>query len=172
MDYTALSQDNDFQKWFKYQPLDAQIVRYAKDKSFIIAAGQKILDVYNAFANTFLKFAKERVSYYGKNNLLSQKDFDDITKIKKIASVLENTNIWKSFDSDEEGINISIGNENKIDDLSDVSIVSTKLKVNDIKCGSVCVIGPTRMDYNQVIEALEFLSDKLEELEKDKKEES
>ena len=42
MDYTALSQDNDFQKWFKYQPLDAQIVRYAKDKSFIIAAGQKI----------------------------------------------------------------------------------------------------------------------------------
>ncbi len=128
--------------------------------------------VYNAFANTFLKFAKERVSYYGKNNLLSQKDFDDITKIKKIASVLENTNIWKSFDSDEEGINISIGNENKIDDLSDVSIVSTKLKVNDVKCGSVCVIGPTRMDYNQVIEALEFLSDKLEELEKDKKEES
>ena len=63
-------------------------------------------------------------------------------------------------------------NENKIDDLSDVSIVSTKLKVNDVKCGSVCVIGPTRMDYNQVIEALEFLSDKLEELEKDKKEES
>ena len=34
--------------------------------------------VYNAFANTFLKFAKERISYYGKNNLLSQKDFMDI----------------------------------------------------------------------------------------------
>ena len=51
MDYTALSLDNDFQKWFKYQPLDAQIVRYAKDKSSIIAAGQKIMDVYNAFAN-------------------------------------------------------------------------------------------------------------------------
>ena len=47
MDYTALSQDNDFQKWFKYQPLDAQIVRYAKDKSSIVAAGQKIMDVYN-----------------------------------------------------------------------------------------------------------------------------
>lgn len=46
MDYTALSQDNDFQKWFKYQPLDAQIVKYAKDKSSIIAAGQKIMDVY------------------------------------------------------------------------------------------------------------------------------
>ena len=37
--------------------------------------------MYNAFANTFLRFAKERVSYYGKNNLLSQKDFDDLTGV-------------------------------------------------------------------------------------------
>ena len=128
--------------------------------------------VYNAFANTFLKFAQERISYYGKNNLLSQKDFNDIEKIKKIASLLENTNIWKSFDSDEEGINVSIGKENTIEDLSDVSVVSTKLKVNKNNVGSVCVIGPTRMDYNQVIEALEFLNNKLEELENQKKEEA
>lgn len=127
--------------------------------------------VYNAFANTFLRFAQERISYYGKNNLLSQKDFDDIEKIKKIASLLENTNIWKSFDNNDEGINVSIGKENKIDDLSDISVVSTKLKVHENKLGSVCVIGPTRMDYNQVIEALEFLNSKLEELEDTKKEE-
>jgi heat-inducible transcriptional repressor len=126
--------------------------------------------VYNAFANTFLRFAKERVLYYGKNNLLSQKDFDDLEKIKKIARLLENNNIWKSFDKDEEGINVSIGKENNIEDLSDVSVVSTKLNVNNNKIGSVCVIGPTRMDYNQVIEALEFLSDKLEELQSNKKE--
>lgn len=126
--------------------------------------------VYNAFANTFLNFAKERVSYYGKNNLLSQKDFVDIEKIKKVAQLLENTNIWKSFDKDDEGINVSIGKENKLDDLSDISVVSTKLKINKNNMGSVCVIGPTRMDYNQVIEALEFLSNKLEELEKEKKE--
>ncbi len=128
--------------------------------------------VYNAFANTFLRFAKERISYYGKNNLLSQKDFDDIGKIKKIASLLENTSIWKSFDKEEEGINVSIGKENNIEDLSDVSVVSTKLKVHENNVGSVCVIGPTRMDYNQVIDALEFLSDKLEELGNDKKEDS
>ena len=93
--------------------------------------------VYNAFANTFLRFAKERVSYYGKNNLLSQKDFDDLEKIKKIARLLENNNIWKSFDKDEEGINVSIGKENNIEDLSDVSVVSTKLNVNNNKIGSV-----------------------------------
>ena len=126
--------------------------------------------VYNAFANTFLKFAQERVSYYGRNNLLSQKDFEDIEKIKKVASLLENTNIWKSFDSEDEGINVSIGKENKLDDLSDISVVSTKLKVKENKMGSVCVIGPTRMDYNQVIEALEFLNIKLEELHNNKEE--
>ena len=119
--------------------------------------------------NTFLRFAKERVSYYGKNNLLSQKDFADIEKIKKIASLLENTNIWKSYDN-EEGINVTIGKENKIDDLEDVSVVSTKLKIDEGHVGSVCLIGPTRMDYNQVIEALEFLGQKLEELQDNKKE--
>lgn len=124
--------------------------------------------VYNAFANTFLKFAKERISYYGKNNLLSQKDFDDIEKIKKVAKLLENNNIWKSFDNDEEGINITIGKENKVEDLEDISVVSTRLKIHETNVGSVCVIGPTRMDYNQVIEALEFLNIKLEELNKEK----
>ena len=127
--------------------------------------------VYNAFANTFLKFAKERISYYGKNNLLSQKDFEDIEKIKKVAKLLNNNNIRKSFDNEEEGINVTIGKENKLDDLSDISVVSTKLKINKSNMGSVCIVGPSSMDYNLVIDALEFLNIKLEELEKNKKEE-
>lgn len=65
MDYTALSQNNDFQEWFKYQPLDAQIVRYAKDKSSIVAAGQKIMDVYNAFANAKQSFRSAGYENYG-----------------------------------------------------------------------------------------------------------
>ena len=124
--------------------------------------------VYNAFANTFLQFASERVSYYGKNNLISQKDFEDIEKIKKVASLLENNSIWKSFDNEYEGINVRIGAENKLEDLEDISVVSTKLKVSERNLGQIAVIGPTRMDYNQVIEALEFLSEKIEGLE-DKK---
>lgn len=120
--------------------------------------------VYNAFANTFIKFAGERISYYGKNNLLSQQDLQDIKKIKKIATLLENGNIWKSFDNEYEGINVSIGQENKLEDLSDISVVSTKLKISEHNIGQVCVIGPTRMDYNQVIDALEFLSSKIEEM--------
>lgn len=127
--------------------------------------------VYNAFANTFIKFASERISYYGKNNLLSQQDLQDIKKIKKIASLLEDGNIWKSFDNEYEGINVSIGQENKIEDLSDISVVSTKLRISKHNIGKVCVIGPTRMDYNQVIDALEFLSSKIEEMVTTDKEE-
>ena len=43
-------------------------------------------------------------------------------------------------------------------------------KINKNNMGSICVVGPTRMDYNQVIEALEFLGSKLEELEGQKEE--
>ena len=120
--------------------------------------------VYNAFAHAFLKFASERISYYGKNNLLSQKDFADIQKMKKVAKILENTNIWKSFDNEYEGINVSIGNENHVTDLEDISIVSTKLKLSNSNSGTIAVIGPTRMDYSQVMDALEFLSNSIDEL--------
>lgn len=65
MDYTMLAHDNDFQKWFKYQPLDAQIVRYAKKQPSVIAAGQKIMDVYNAFANAKQSFRAAGYDNYG-----------------------------------------------------------------------------------------------------------
>ena len=120
--------------------------------------------VYNAFAYAFLKFASERISYYGKNNLLSQKDFADIQKMKKVAKILEDTNIWKSFDNEYEGINVSIGNENHVTDLEGISIVSTKLKLSNSNSGTIAVIGPTRMDYSQVMDALEFLSNSIDEL--------
>lgn len=124
--------------------------------------------VYNAFAHAFLKFASERISYYGKNNLLSQKDFADIQKMKKVAKLLEDNNIWKSFDNEYEGINVSIGKENKVTDLEDVSIVSTKLKLSNSNSGTIAIIGPTRMDYSQVMDALEFLSSSIDELVNDK----
>src|SRR5699024_3818304 len=102
---------------------------------------------YNAFAHTFLKFATDRISYFGKNNLLSQQDFMEIEKMRKVAQLLENNNIWKSFDNEYEGINIKIGGENNLSDLNDISVVSTKLKLSPKKEGSVAIIGPTRMDY-------------------------
>lgn len=96
--------------------------------------------------------------------MLSQKDFADIQKMKKVAKILENTNIWKSFDNEYEGINVSIGNENHVTDLEDISIVSTKLKLSNSNSGTIAVIGPTRMDYSQVMDALEFLSNSIDEL--------
>ena len=120
--------------------------------------------VYNAFAHTFLKFATDRISYFGKNNLLSQQDFMEIEKMRKVAQLLENNNIWKSFDNEYEGINIKIGGENNLSDLNDISVVSTKLKLSPKKEGSVAIIGPTRMDYSQVIDALEYLSSRINDL--------
>ena len=89
--------------------------------------------VYNAFAHTFLKFATDRISYFGKNNLLSQQDFMEIEKMRKVAQLLENNNIWKSFDNEYEGINIKIGGENNLSDLNDISVGSTKLKLSPKK---------------------------------------
>ena len=115
-----------------------------------------------------MKTFGENLKSLRKINNISQKDFADIQKMKKIAKLLEDNNIWKSFDNEYEGINVSIGKENKVTDLEDVSIVSTKLKLSSQNSGTIAIIGPTRMDYSQVIDALEYLSNSIDELVNDK----
>ena len=51
MDYELLRKDTAFQDWYKYAPLDAQYLRYSSTQPSVIAAGHKIEDVYNAFAD-------------------------------------------------------------------------------------------------------------------------
>ena len=47
-------------------------------------------------------------------------------------------------------------------DHSDVSIISTKLHIPGQNEGRIAVVGPTRMDYDKVLSALEYLSEMLE----------
>ena len=65
MNYEDLRNDNDFHKWHKYEPSDAQYVRYADTNPSAIAAGHKIRDVYHAFANAKESFVSAGWNNYG-----------------------------------------------------------------------------------------------------------
>ncbi len=53
---------------------------------------------------------------------------------------------------------ITIGKENEIDALRDMSVVTATYKLGDRPMGSLGVIGPTRMDYARVVRLLHFIS--------------
>ncbi len=56
MDYTYLRENNSFFKWHKYCPMDIQYIKYADSNPSVIAAGHKIDDVFQAYANARASF--------------------------------------------------------------------------------------------------------------------
>lgn len=65
MDYKKLSNDKNFIDWIKYEPSDAQYIRFAKTNPSVIAAGHKIYDVYHAFTNARQSFRSADYKNYG-----------------------------------------------------------------------------------------------------------
>jgi heat-inducible transcriptional repressor len=61
----------------------------------------------------------------------------------------------------DQGVNVSIGSENQIDELRDCAIVLAPYRVEGEVAGTVGVLGPTRMDYRRAIGAVAAVSEQL-----------
>ena len=127
--------------------------------------------VYQAILQTLLRFASDRLSFYGRDELFSHPEFkNDISKLQKVFQLLGDTSIFKNVEremkDDKDGLILKIG---EIEDNPDVSMVTAKIKISDEKDGTIALIGPTRMDYEKALNALEFLVKSLNEYFKDDK---
>jgi heat-inducible transcriptional repressor len=117
-------------------------------------------EIYNVFYNAFNDFTiKNDVYFAGRNNILNQPEFDNVSKIKRIVAKLEDKELIHNIEEDSNGINIYIGKDSKIDE--DVTIVKTKYIV-DGKVGTIAVIGPKRMEYDRVVGILEYIKENIE----------
>ena len=116
--------------------------------------------IYQAMLEAFVGFAKDRLNTYGKDNLFEQPEFaNDATKIRHLLELFESPEIFREVEDEQEGdISIRIGG----DDDDDVSIISAKVKIPGKKEGSIAIVGPRRMDYDQVVSSIEYLIDELE----------
>jgi heat-inducible transcriptional repressor len=64
----------------------------------------------------------------------------------------------------DQGVKVSIGSENQIEELRDCAIVLAPYRVEGELAGTVGVLGPTRMDYRQTIGAVAAVSQQLGKL--------
>lgn len=98
----------------------------------------------------------EDIHIAGADNLLIQPEFSDVNTIGEILKVLEDGKILSDFlqNTKEEGIVITIGNENKINEIMNCSLVTTSYKVGNIT-GSIGIIGPTRMPYSKLVSVVD-----------------
>lgn len=119
--------------------------------------------IYQAIMEAFMKFAADRLRLYGKDELYGQPEFaNDAQKLKRVLELLDNPDEFKrTIDEknvDNHLVQVHIGN----DENDDVSIVSAKINVPGCKDGNIALVGPTRMDYDKVVTALEYVCQELE----------
>lgn len=125
-----------------------------------LIVGHDIL--YQAMLETFLRFASDRLSLYGREQLFEQPEYShDINKLKKMMQMLNSPNMIRDITAlNNDELTIHIGEDDN--EMEDVAVISAKVKVPGHKEGSIAILGPRRMDYAKVINYLEYVVETLE----------
>lgn len=121
--------------------------------------------IYQAVIQTLLKFAADRLKLYGGDELFNHPEFkNDVDKLRKVIKLLERPETFKEIEEDlekdDDGISIKIG---EIEDGAEISMVTAKVKIGKEGENTIALVGPTRMDYDKALAALEYLIQLLNE---------
>lgn len=103
----------------------------------------------------------------GLSSLMAKPEFATSRSLVPIMQVLENETVLLQLidqprENDHDGPSVTIGTENPEYGLPGVSVVASKYG-RGASAGVVAVIGPTRMDYSKVINAVRAASSALHE---------
>ena len=118
--------------------------------------------LYNAFYDAFANFTNKAndVHFAGKNNFLKQPEFNNIEKVKLMLSKFDDIDKIGEMSEENNGINVYIGKDSDLSD--DVSIVKTKYSI-DGEEGTIAIIGPKRMEYERVVNLLNYIKENIQE---------
>ena len=103
----------------------------------------------------------------GESNLCGFPEFNDHNQLRQVFELLEDRHaLFGALNTIErpEGLKILIGGENQSPNLAHCSVLSASYTFQNSQLGSIGVIGPTRMDYPKVIEALKYSSQRLSQV--------
>lgn len=104
----------------------------------------------------------DNVYMSGITNMLLQPEFNDVTKIHSLYSIIEKEELMaKLLRASEKGIQISIGHENKINEMQDLSLITATYSLSGEQLGTIALLGPKRMDYARVVSLMRLLSKRM-----------
>ena len=144
-------------------PINEISERLEYDVKPIIANYVKQHEVlYNAFYDAFTSFTNKAsdVHFSGKNNILKQPEFNNVEKVKELLAKFDDIGNISEMEEENNGINIYIGKDSELSD--DVSVIKTKYTV-DGEEGTIAIIGPKRMEYERVVNLLNYIKENIEE---------
>ena len=89
--------------------------------------------------------------------------FDAVATVSEVLQILEQQYVVVTLLHDvlDRGLHVAIGTETGMEPLADCSVVVSTYEVEGEPAGSIGVLGPTRMNYNQAMAAVAVVSQRL-----------
>lgn len=122
-----------------------------------LAEYQELLQpILKAIEATMRAAEKVQVHMSGAKNILAFPEFSDIQKAKSLFQTLEEKDVLVTLleESKSNDMQILIGSENTVQGMKDCSVITATYKMGENTRGTIGIVGPTRMDYSQVISVL------------------
>ena len=128
--------------------------------------GDIINAVFDAISDTINEGADLEIYTSGATNIFNYPELSDSDKAARLLTTIEDKEELMSLvsESEETGIRVYIGDESPIENMKDCSIVTATYKIGDDMTGTVGIIGPKRMDYENVVENLKQLKSKMKDI--------
>jgi heat shock gene repressor HrcA len=109
-----------------------------------------ILDFFESFIGSAAYFS-------GQVNMITDDTLSDFRKLKAIFNFFEDEQAMQWFKSSEVGIDVHIGEEIRNELFSDCAVVRLTFEMPAKGHGTIGIIGPKRMNYNDIIQLLTFV---------------
>lgn len=101
----------------------------------------------------------------GKDKVLDMPDFTDISKARAFVELLsDRALLFELLKHTGKDIEVRIGDENELDEFKNFSVVSAPYKFAGAEAGRLAVLGPTRMNYDRVLNTVSFATATLNHL--------
>ena len=102
----------------------------------------------------------------GTSNILNYPEYSDVEKAKSFLSLLEAKDTLRKLLAQHQqmAFTVRIGPETGIPELKDCSLVTATYYMGHHKHGTIGVIGPTRMQYGNVLSVLSAMGQQLSDL--------
>ena len=125
-------------------------------------------NVLDALAETIA--VEEDVPIYtsGANNIFKYPELSESSKASELISAFEEKKLLADLmketvsDSENTGIQVYIGSESPVSTMKDCSVVTATYELGEGMRGTIGIIGPKRMDYENVVDNLKTLKQQLD----------
>ncbi|MDO4887161.1 MAG: heat-inducible transcriptional repressor HrcA [Actinomycetaceae bacterium] len=137
----------------------------ARVRSSVPASAHEVLDAVGVAIDEALEAeVEERVVTAGTAHL-SRHSIDFSNSISPVLDVLEEQVVLlRLLAAMQDGVTVTIGEENHYEELSEASVVSSSYEASDHSVARVGIVGPTRMDYPGAMAAVHAISRYLSEI--------